>query len=58
MAAYQGNIGITEMMAIYGQGNADQISRLDAIVETNDFDQYRALVKEVLGIDLYPRQPE
>lgn len=52
MAAYKGNIGFVEMMAIMDKANADQMKRLDSIVNKNDWKAYKTLVKEVTGTQL------
>ena len=52
MAAYKGNIGFVEMMAIMDKANADQMKRLDAIVNKNDWKAYKKLVTEVTGTKL------
>jgi len=52
MAAYQGNIGFVEMMQIMDKANAQQMTRLDAIVAKNDWTAYKKLVAEVTGTTL------
>jgi len=53
MAAYKGNIGIMEMIAIQDKANKRQLKKLDRIVKDNDFRAFKKLTKEVLNVSLH-----
>lgn len=53
MACYPGNLGFQEMMQLTFKANDEQLKKLDKIVNNNDQNGFRRLVKEVLGVTLH-----
>jgi hypothetical protein len=49
---YKGNIGFEEMAKFYKVASDDQKRQMDIIVEKNDWDAYKRLIKQVLGVNL------
>lgn len=53
MAAYEGNIGMMEVLEITLHGTVEQQERLNEVVENSDYERFKELVKEVLGVTLH-----
>lgn len=51
-AAYTGNLGIEELFKFYDVANAAQIKKMETILKKNDWNAYKKLIKEVLGVNL------
>ena len=46
------NIGFEEMVKFYNAADPRQIKRMEKIVKANDWRKFKALIKEVLGVEL------
>jgi hypothetical protein len=46
------NVGFEEMVKFYNVANPRQIKRMEKIVKANDWRKFKALIKEVLGVEL------
>lgn len=46
------NIGFEEMVKFYNTANKQQTRRMEKIVKANDWNKFKALIKEVLGVEL------
>jgi hypothetical protein len=46
------NVGFEEMVKFYNTANPRQIKRMEKIVKANDWRKFKALIKEVLGVNL------
>ena len=51
-AAYPGNLGLMEMMRFHQVADEEQKARMAEIVENKDWDAFKDLIHEVLGIRL------
>ena len=52
MAAYKGNIGMIEMVKFAMEATQQQQYEMDAIVENDDWEEYKNLIDEVLSVEL------
>lgn len=46
------NVGFEEMVKFYNAADPRQIKRMEKIVKSNDWRKFKALIKEVLGVEL------
>lgn len=53
-AAYPGNLGIIEIFKALKKATIPQRKELKAAMADNDRERVRALIKEILGVELYP----
>ncbi len=51
-AAYRGNLGLMELAKFYRIATPEQKARMDEITNSEDWEGFKALVKEVLGVTL------
>ena len=51
-AAYRFNIGFEEMVKFYQTADPRQVRRMEKIIKANDWRKFKALIKEVLGVEL------
>ena len=51
-AAYRFNIGFEEMVKFYQAADPRPIKRMEKIIKANDWRKFKALIKEVLGVEL------
>lgn len=50
--AYEGNIGLEEMMKFYEKANDFQIKKMDKAIKKEDWKLFKNLIFEVLGAKL------
>ncbi len=46
------NIGFEEMVKFYQTADPRQVRRMEKIIKANDWRKFKALIKEVLGVEL------
>jgi hypothetical protein len=51
-ASYPGNLGIEEMIRFYKIASKAEIKEMEMLVKKRNWDDFRALIKKVLGVDL------
>ena len=51
-AAYKGNLGFIEMAQLYQKATPDQIKKLEKVIAKEDWQAYKKIVKDVLGVTL------
>ena len=51
-AAYPGNLGLMELVKFYNVATDEEKATMDRIINEKDWDAFKALVHEVLGIRL------
>ena len=51
-AAYKGNIGFEEMVRFYRKANKAQEKNMDKAVKDNDFNLFKSLILQVIGVTL------
>jgi len=47
------NVGFEEMVNFYNAADPRQIKKMEKIVKANDWRKFKALIKEVLGVELH-----
>lgn len=47
------NVGFQEMVDFYNAADPKQIKRMERIVKASDWRKFKALIKEVLGVELH-----
>ena len=51
-ASYKGNIGAIEMIQFFQKSSDKDIKKMQKIVDKEDWEEYKKLIKKVLGVDL------
>lgn len=51
-AAYRGNLGLMELVQFRKVASPEQNAKMDEIVANKDWEGFRAIIKEVLNIEL------
>ena len=51
-AAYAGNVGFEEMILFFQKANINDIDQMNKIVQKEDWNAFKKLVKKVLGMRL------
>jgi len=51
-AAYKGNFGMIEMIKLYAMMSEKEIEKLEKIVNNEDWEAYKKIVKKYLDVDL------
>jgi len=51
-AVYKGNMGVMEMMKFYQVASDKEQKEMDKVVNKNDWEGFKLLIKKVLGIEL------
>jgi HPt (histidine-containing phosphotransfer) domain-containing protein len=51
-ASYKGNIGFMEMVQLYQKATPKEVEEIEEIIRKNDWDEYKRIVKRILGINL------
>jgi len=49
---YPGNMGAIEMIQFFQKADKKQIAEMDRIVKGEDWDAFKKLIKQVLGVKL------
>lgn len=57
-AAYPGNIGFQEMVKFYQKASSIQIKKMEKIVKDGDFEEFKNLIRKVLGVKLKQKGKE
>lgn len=50
--SYKGNVGFQEMVAFYRKATDDEIEKMEIIVQNNNWNGFRKLIKRVTGVNL------
>lgn len=50
--AWEKNIGFEEMMMFYRHATDEEITEMENIVEAEDLEGFKALIKRVIGVEL------
>jgi len=51
-ASYAGNLGFEELVRFYGEATKSQISQLEQILDAEDWEGFKNIIKKVLGVSL------
>jgi len=51
-ASYPGNIGAIEMIKFFQSASDKDIKKMQKIVDAENWEEYKKLIKKVLGVDL------
>jgi hypothetical protein len=51
-ASYAGNIGFEEMVKFYQKAKPQDEKQMEYVLEKNDWEGFKALIKRVLGVTL------
>lgn len=51
-SAYKGNIGFEEMVKFYKIATPAQEKEMERVIEEGDWDEFKELIKKVLGVNL------
>lgn len=51
-ASYEGNIGFEEMVKFYQIADNDEINKIEDIIKKNDWDNFKRIIKKVIGVNL------
>jgi len=49
---YDRNLGAIEMINFFQKASKKEIARMEKIVKAEDWDEYKILIKKVLGVSL------
>lgn len=50
--SYKGNVGFQEIVAFYRKATDDEIEEMEIIVQNNNWNGFRKLIKRVTGVNL------
>lgn len=50
--SYEGNMGIVEMFQFYRVATKEQKARMEKVIKSNSWDEYKKLIYETLGVQL------
>lgn len=50
--SYEGNLGFEEMVSFYKKASRAQQSQMETALENNDWNLFKKLVKDVIGVNL------
>jgi len=49
---YKGNMGAIEMITFFQKASSKEIKMMEKVVKSEDWEEYKILIKKVLGIKL------